>query len=311
MQIPPFSFALRNAKASAMTHFTSFSCIDWSGARSRWHKGIAVALCKNGQAAPALVPPLERHWTRAAILDWLREQAVAKCNMLIGLDLSFGLPFVDQQAFFPEWPDSPTTAKALWETIDRICADDSYLAATSFVNHSEARRHFRHSKNEIGNLFSGGIGRLRLVEHHQRETKQANSASCFNLVGAAQVGKSSLTGMRVLHRLNGAIPVWPFDPVPDRGPVIVEIYTSIAARASGVLPRGKSKITDGATLDAALQRFQSDAHAPTSDKYTDHATDAILTAAWLRHEARNTAFWYPQKLSAKIAQTEGWTFGVS
>ena len=294
-----------------MRRFTQFTCIDWSGAKSRWHTGIAIATCSIGAGAPILIPPPERHWTRAAILDWLRKQADAKQDMLIGLDLSFGLPFVDQQAFFPEWRESPADAKALWATIDRICADDSHLAASSFLSHGEARRHFRHSKHDTGNFFVGGLGRLRLVEHHQRETRQANSASCFNLVGAAQVGKSSLTGMRVLHQLDSAIPVWPFDPVPGHGPALVEIYTSIAARASGVLPRGKSKITDAKTLDAALLRFQSEAHTPVSGKYTDHATDAIMTAAWLRQEARNNAFWSPQKLSPKIAQTEGWTFGVS
>lgn len=294
-----------------MRSFTHFTCIDWSGAKSRWHQGIAVATCRLGADAPSLMQPSERHWTRATILDWLREQADTKQDMLIGLDLSFGLPFVDRQAFFPEWRESPADAKALWEIIDRICADDSHLSTTSFVSHGEARRHFRHSKDDTGDLFVGGLGRLRFVEHHQRETKQANSASCFNLVGAAQVGKSSLTGMRVLHRLNNAIPIWPFDPVPDRGPVIVEIYTSIAARASGVLARGKSKITDAVTLDAALQSFQSKAHTPIPDKYSDHATDAIITAAWLRKEARNTAFWTPKLMTDKIAQTEGWTFGVS
>jgi hypothetical protein len=137
-----------------------------------------------------------------------------------------------------------------------------------------------------------------------------NPYSCFNLVGAAQVGKSSLTGMRVLHRLAGAIPIWPFDPVPKNGPAIVEIYTSIAARASGVLPKGKSKILDGAMLDQALAAFGSRPHAPLA-RYTDHATDAILTAAWLRQASKEPNLWSPDRLTAKIAATEGWTFGVS
>lgn len=294
-----------------MRNFTQFTCIDWSGAKSRWHKGIAVASCRLGADAPSLIPPPDRHWTRSAILDWLRKQADSGQDMLIGLDLSFGLPFADQQAFFPQWHESPADAKALWELIDCTCADDSHLAATSFISHADFRRHFRHSKDDTGDLFVGGLGRLRLVEHHQRETRQANSASCFNLVGAAQVGKSSLTGMRILHQLDGAIPIWPFDLVPDYGPVIVEIYTSIAARASMVLAGGKSKITDAKTLDAALHSFQSDAHTPMSGRYTDHATDSILTAAWLRQEAKNLEFWKPKLMTDEIAQTEGWTFGVS
>jgi hypothetical protein len=137
-----------------------------------------------------------------------------------------------------------------------------------------------------------------------------NPYSCFNLVGAAQVGKSSLTGMRVLHRLEQAIPVWPFDSIPAHGPLIVEIYTSIAARAAAVLPMGKSKITDALTLDAALAAFGSDAHRPLHGGYSDHATDAMLTAAWLRAVAGQPALWQPGLLDAEIAQTEGWTFGV-
>ena len=57
--------------------------------------------------------------------------------------------------------------------------------------------------------------------------------SGFNLVGAAQVGKSTLSGMRMLHRLDGIVSLWPFDPLPEHGPVLVETYTTIAARASG------------------------------------------------------------------------------
>ena len=131
--------------------------------------------------------------------------------------------------------------------------------------------------------------------------------SCFNLVGAAQVGKSSLTGMRVLHRLAGRVPVWPFDPVPERGPLIVEIYTSIAARAAGVRP-GRSKLRDGESLDAALTRLGSQPHAPLA-RYDDHSTDAILTAAWLRTVAHDPALWNPPGLDA-VRHTEGWTFGA-
>ena len=56
--------------------------------------------------------------------------------------------------------------------------------------------------------------------------------SNLNLVGAAQVGKSSLTGMRLLHALGRRLPIWPIDAVPAHGSLIVEIYTTIAAMSS-------------------------------------------------------------------------------
>jgi hypothetical protein len=176
------------------------------------------------------------------------------------------------------------------------------------VNHAQAKRHFRHGSGDVGDLFTGGIGRLRAVEHHQRQTAQGNSWSCFNLVGAGQVGKSSLTGMRILNQLNGRIPIWPFDPIPERGPLIIEIYTSIAARAAG-LPKGRSKTHGQAGLEAAVGALA----VPVPGKllrYDDHATDAIITAAWLQHAAAIPALWQPKLLNLRIIETEGWTFGV-
>lgn len=289
-----------------MRHFSRFACIDWSGAVGEFPPGLALASI-GLEGAPELIGP-EKRWSRRAILDWLLECADAGEDILIGLDLSLGFPFLDQGSFFPEWEFSPADARALWALIDQICADDRHLAANSFLAHPEVRRHFRHAKGDVGDLFEGGIGRLREVERHQRATKQANSWSCFNLVGAGQVGKSSLTGMRMLHRLGGRIPVWPFDPLPETGPVIIEIYTTMAARAAG-LPANTSKIRDAATLAKALAIFGAD--APTLlHRLDDHATDALLTAAWMRNASQHAALWMPELLTPEIAQREGWTFGV-
>ncbi|WP_327785549.1 hypothetical protein [Sphingomonas changnyeongensis] len=268
--------------------------------------GLAVAHARAGQDAPALIAPADG-WTRAAILDWLLGHADAGTPMLIGLDLSPAFPFADLGAYFPGWADSPADARALWALVDRLAGDEPHLAANRFVDHAEASRYFRRQGRPLGDRFgSAGRGRLRHVEERQRGLALA-PASCFNLVGAAQVGKSSLTGMRLLHRLGGRIPVWPFDPLPDAGPVIVEIYTSLAARAAG-LPAGRSKVRDAAGLDAALARLDSAAHVALP-RYTDHATDAMLTAAWLRRVAADAGLWHPPGLEP-VRHTEGWTFGV-
>lgn len=284
--------------------FTSFVAIDWSGEAVARPKGLAVAKAGEGRAAPRLIAP-EGGWSRAAIIDWIGELAAQKERVLIGLDLSPALPFVDASAYFPGWDASPADAPQLWALVDRLAQDDAHLSSSSFVAHHQARRHFR-QMGDCGDLFGSGRGRLRACEHVQRDMG-LSPYSCFNLVGAAQVGKSSLTGMRVLHRLRGQVPVWPFDPVPDDGPVIVEIYTTIAARAAG-LRKGISKIRDAAALDAALAALDVAPHAPMA-RYSDHATDAILTAAWLRDAAHHAPHWSPSGLTPQIAATEGWTFG--
>jgi hypothetical protein len=296
--------APRRGDGRAALSFTTFIAIDWSGQAVARPKGLAVARAATGTAAPELV---DRVWSRADILDWLRDLAASGTRALIGLDLSPAFPFHDEGAYFPGWAASPPDAPALWALVDRLCAHDPHLAATSFVQHPEARRHFRQQR-DCGDRFPPGRGRFRVCEHGQAAMRLA-PYSCFNLVGASQVGKSSLTGMRVLHALRGTVPIWPFDPLPETGPVLVEIYTSLAARAAG-MRKGRSKIRDAATLDTMLAALGSQPHAPLT-RYDDHATDAILTAAWLRRVADQPQLWSPAGLTPGLARTEGWTFGVA
>ncbi|WP_404333587.1 hypothetical protein AB2M62_10665 [Sphingomonas sp. MMS12-HWE2-04] len=286
-----------------MSRFTDFIAIDWSGQAVERPKGLAVAHATASTAAPLLI---DRSWSRANILGWLGELAAAGTRALIGLDLSPAFPFADEGTYFPAWDASPADGPALWKLVDALSADDPHLAATSFVGHPHARRHFR-QRGDCGDLFPAGRGRFRVCEHGQ-EAMRLSPYSCFNLVGASQVGKSSLTGMRVLHRLRGRVGLWPFDAVPETGPVLVEIYTSLAAREAG-MRKGISKIRDAATLDAMLAAFGSEPHAPLP-RYDDHATDAILSAAWLRVAAERQELWAPALLTPELARTEGWTFGV-
>ena len=289
-----------------MTRFARTVAIDWSGANAARPKGLAVAFADQGTQAPELLQTSAK-WSRQAILDWLVELASTKQDVLIGLDLSPALPFVDCGSYFPGWEASPTSAHELWAMVDAISGGDEHMSANGFLAHEEAYRHFRHFRS-CGDKFSAGRGRLRVCEWGQHQMG-LSPQSCFNLVGAAQVGKSSLTGMRVLHRLAGEIPVWPFDPVPKAGPVIVEIYTTIAARAAGVR-KGRSKIREARSLDAALKTLGVGQHAPLAS-YDDHSTDAIVTAAWMRAVAEDNELWNPPALTPHIARTEGWTFGVT
>ncbi len=305
----PSSFvqAASGGYAPNMRHFSHHACIDWSGARGEYQPGIAVAVASGGGAPEQLRP--KHRWSRAEILKWLQQLVIDRADILVGVDFSAAFAFADCGAYFPQWSDSPADARALWALVEQVTTRDPHFECASFLAHPEAHRHFRHSRDDVGDLFGGGIGRLRLVEHHQRATKQANSWSNFNLVGAGQVGKASLSGMRLLHRLSPALPIWPFDPLPARGPAIVEIYTSMAARAAGITG-GRSKIRTGEALDVALRAIGS---PPACHKgaISDHASDALLTAAWLRGVADDSAKWSPSRLSDTIAQTEGWTFGVN
>lgn len=287
-----------------MRSFGQFAVVDWSGAVGLRQNGIAIAICGPGDVAPTLVRA-DHVWSREDVLDWLRHDLPS--STLVGFDLSPGLPFADAGAYFPGWRESPTDARSLWALVDHMSSGDPHLAATGFIDHPEASRYFRRHGGRTGDRFGTRQGRLRMVEHRQRDC-QLSPYSCFNLIGAAQVGKSSLTAMRMFHRLGRQLPIWPFDPVPESGSVIVEIYTSLAARAAGIR-KGLSKVRDGASLDAALTKLGCEPHVPLR-RYTDHATDAILTSAWLRTIAHEKRLWSPPGM-ADVAATEGWTFGVS
>lgn len=285
--------------------FQNFAAIDWSGAAGERHRGIALAICAAGAAAPTLVRPGHR-WSRPEVLEWLLWELPA--NTVVGMDLGIGLAFADRQAFFPGWAQSPADAKALWALIDAVCAQEPHLSVTAFVDHPEASEHFRRHGGREGAAFGGGRGRFRVTELAQ-QAMGCKPYSNFNLVGAAQVGKSSLSGMRLLHRLGGRLPVWPIDPLPQHGSVICEIYTTLAAVAAG-RTAGRSKIRDGAELDTALARLGSRG-AGFVGVIDDHRSDAIITAAWLRSAAGDPALWAPAGLTPQIAQTEGWTFGAT
>ncbi|MBD3729572.1 MAG: hypothetical protein IE933_07690 [Sphingomonadales bacterium] len=289
--------------------FSHFLAIDWSGAKGARQAGIALGLAHAAGGPPVLVDR-GKGWSRADVLALLRDHLPP--DTLVGMDLGISLPFADAGAFFPGWDASPRDARALWAFVDATCAADPHGEASGFVTHPEASRYFRHSRDHVGDRFhlpqaTTREGRFRRAEDAQR-AMGLRPVSNFNLVGAAQVGKSSLTGMRLLHRLGRRLPVWPIDPLPAHGSAIVEIYTSLAARGAGV-PKGATKVRNFAALNRALGEIDCPPVAG-SGTIDDHSSDALLTAAWLRIAAAREELWHPAAMDNVIARTEGWTFGA-
>ena len=285
--------------------FQHFAAIDWSGAAGERHHGIALALCAMGDGAPKLIRPGHR-WSRGEVLDWLLNELPP--STLVGFDMSFSFTFADMGAYFPGWAHSPQSARKLWALVEQLSAEEPHLGATKFADHPGSAPHFRRHGGREGAAFGGGRGRFRQTEHAQARAG-CRPYSNFNLVGAAQVGKGSLAGMRLLHRLQHRYAIWPFDPLPDSGSVLVEIYTTLAAIAAG-RSAARSKIRDYADLNAALSALGSQPVLGIG-AITDHAADALISAAWLRTLAHDPANWSPPLLTPEIAATEGWTFGAA
>jgi hypothetical protein len=268
--------------------FNRFVGIDWSGAVGSRHPSVQVAVAEPGDAPPRLVTPPDGAWSRTGVLDWL---GGFSDDVLVGMDAGFGFAAV---------PPFLMPARDLWAEIEAICAADIDLGGHSYIPHrrdafwmgaADGPRHLR--------------AHLRVTEQVYAASRLGTPTSNFVLLGASQVGKATLSAMRLLHRLNWS--VWPFDPLPASGPVILEIYAQAFARMGGV----RGKLRDRARLDTALGLLGSRPMPPGfPDHFPDHVGDALITAAGLRAIGDAARWWSPAAMTPEIAITEGWTFGI-
>ena len=284
---------------ASVPEFDCFVAIDWSGAKGRRHKGIAIAEAR-GDAPPRLVRS-EHVWSREEVLDWLLKRA-AREPTLFGFDFSFAPPIVEKGEYLIGEPDVPRTAREFWAYVDGLC-DDEDLGAASFLEIAH-RRHFYFG---IADGVKADFVRFRQCDTRLNEQGGRKTASAYDAIGAAQVAKASFSGMRLLHRLHGKVAIFPMDPLPEHGSAVVEIYTRIYLRRAGM---SGAKLRTRAELNRALVGLGSKP-VRLSFEPNDHQTDALVTAAGMRALARTEARAFaPEGLTPKIAKTEGWTFGV-
>ncbi|HEU4696052.1 MAG TPA: hypothetical protein VFR92_03715 [Sphingomicrobium sp.] len=282
-----------------MRRFASYVAIDWSGAKGRRHKGIAIAEAR-GEAAPRLVRS-GHIWSREEVLRWLLARA-AREPTLFGFDFSFAPPIVERGEYLIGEPDVPKTARAFWAYVDAKC-DDEDLGAASFLEIAH-RRHFYFG---IADGVKADFVRFRQCDARLNAQGGRKTASAYDAIGAAQVAKASFSGMRFLHRLDGKVAIWPMDRLQAHGSAVVEIYTRIYLRRAGLTG---VKLRSRADLNRALNGLGS---PPARLRFepNDHQTDALVTAAGMRALAlQEPGAFDPEGLTPEIARSEGWTFGV-
>jgi hypothetical protein len=279
--------------------FSAYIAIDWSGAKGKRHKGIAIAEAR-GEAAPRLIRP-GHAWSREEVLEWLLRQA-SKEPTLLGFDFSFAPPIVERGEYLPGEPGVPKTAREFWAYVDAKSADED-LGAASFLEIAH-RKHFYFG---IADGAKSGFMHYRQSEQALNRRGARKTATVYDAIGAAQVAKASFSGMRLLHRLDGKVAIWPMDPMPANGSAVVEIYTRIYLRRAGL---SGAKLRTRVALNRALKGLGS---LPARLRFepNDHQTDALVTAAGMRALATTEPRAFdPEGLTPHIAQAEGWTFGV-
>ena len=219
------------------------------------------------------------------MFDWLLVELRKPQRLLVGIDMAFALP-----APFAAPPQ-------LWAEVDALCAADADFWGGAYA---QADPRFWHR----GARPAGWLEFKRPAELACRDAGLGRPETPLKLIGAKQVGKGALAGMRLLHRLcNEAgeqCAVWPFCGVPDRRSVIVEIYPRLFIRSAGL---GDAKLRVPAQLNAALRTFDSQPSALQA--FDDHQADALISAAGLRQLSRRPALW-----QAGLDQPQGWIFGV-
>jgi hypothetical protein len=283
--------------------FSEFVAVDWSGARGANYAGVAVATCRIGAAPPELVAPPARRWRRADFVEWVAGRAGAGERVLIGIDCAFALPAATAAGLLG--PDY--LARELWDLIDRTCADAVDFYGGDFADAAAHRALFWRAGKRPPEFAE----HHRATEHACRVAGLGSPESPLKLVGARQVGKGGLAGMRVLatlkRRLSDRCGVWPFEGFCGAHIVLVEIYPRLFMRMAG---HGNTKIRTGAELESCLGALGCAARARATVGMTDHEADALVSAAGLRVIAGDPGIWNPAGLDSLARRAEGWIFGV-
>jgi hypothetical protein len=284
----------------------SFDCfvgVDWSGATGTAYSGIAVAECRAGAEPPVLIGAPKRRWRRTDFVDWIVARAGSGDRLLVGVDCAFALP----AAMAGKLLGDGYSISALWSHIDDICADVADYYGGGFAEHDVHAPLFWRS----GPRPDGFAEHHRATEHACRAAGLGMPESPLKLIGARQVGKGGLAGMRVLHmlkqRLGRSFAVWPFDPADTARIVCVELYPRLFMRMAG---HGNGKVRTSDQLNRCFAALGTSPHPAKSETFSDHESDALVAAAGLRFIVGDRAVWLPSGLDSLALRAEGWIFGV-
>ena len=275
--------------------FDCFVGIDWSGDKKPWQKGLKIAVAFPGRAAPRLeeCPTNKGRWSRTEAIRWIEEQFGDK-RALIGLDFAFGFPPVALSG----------NAVLDWDYVESLCKLYPNFYGGAFFRPPVCKHsHLINSPWLPKKEYSADY--LRMTDRVAMETVGARPQSIFNAVGAAQVGPSSISGMRALRalqqRCGDKMAIWPFEEARGVGSIIVEIFPRYYPLSKGK----RSRLVDHDNLNCALAAFDSD-ESELAPKTEDEG-DAILSAAALRYLSHQELLF---QLPAASIRSQGWIFGV-
>jgi hypothetical protein len=212
------------------------------------------------------------HWTRRMIAEWLLEKLSDEQPTLVGIDHGFSFPL----QYFQKY-GLPNDWHAFLVDFQKHWPTDADYTYVDFVR-----------EGECGNAQArcGNPRWRRLTEIRAR----AKSVFHFDVPGS--VAKSTHAGIPWLlylrNRMSARLHFWPFDgwDVPTGKSVVAEIYAALWC------------------------------HSFPIDGRNAHQQDAYAAAEWLRRsdlDGSLEGFFRPNltETERKVAQIEGWIFGVA
>lgn len=272
--------------------FERYIGIDYSGTSHSTDTldGLAVC-CAVGDADPVFVPswePKRKRWSREALARWLLKRLQEPKRTLVGVDHAFSFPIDYFKRYFgnyelPEggWNGFLEDFQGFWPT------DGKNRTVAAILHEQEAlKRAGKHDCHRLGNKhwfrLTDGFAHVT-SSVFDYEKKQGNVSLMTH------AGLPWLLDIRGKLEKKDKVHFWPFDgsDVSQCKSVVVEVYPSLW---NWRFPR----------------------------KYQDkggHKHDAYSVARWMSEKDQKGELWPYFKLlltseQSKMAETEGWIFGV-
>lgn len=295
-----------------LKNFDHFVAIDWSGAKLPiCNPHIAWAECDQQNANMPSLP--HDSWSRTEVFDAILKAADSGKRYLIGIDCNFSYC----ETIVKKLCGEGAKAADLWALIDDVCSDTPNFLASDFWNISPYKDLFWTQGARPGWFDTKNL--QRAVEKICAEKNLGNPESPFKLIGAKQVGKGGLSGMRLCHqlkiKLGHRVAFFPFDDeerLNQASVILTEIYPRLFWMMAGF---GRDKITKIELIKKALDYFATKSSKTLQDDLSNDQSDALIAAAGLRFLCGKGAF-MPEKytnfddLSRHRTRIEGWIFGV-
>lgn len=284
--------------------FDRYVGIDWSGAKSPL-KSYSVALASCNATDDGSPNAITSKLSRTDVYEYILGLADSKQRGLVGIDCNFGYAQSVAQTHFGD----DINYRKLWSLVDNINDANPNFFAGKFWQHPKFQSCFW-TKGKQPEWFKLEALR-RLTEQRAIDAGLGIPESPFKLIGAKQVGKGGLAGMRLVHQLKqqlgDKLAIWPFEQSnTDKAQIVVcEIYPRLFIKYANY---GNLKVRDLDTLNDVLNHLQSSSYF-SNIPLNDHLSDAIIASAGLRYFCEHR-----QALSKPIPDAasliEGWIFGV-